>query len=167
MCDPGTLMLASTAVTMVGKLQSGIYAAGQARYAAQVAEQNKQIAREGAEDAIVQGQKKQRQLGRDIAQRVGSQVARMAANNVDVAYGSAGRTTEDTKLLGREEAEAISENIRRSVRSRQIDAWNYESEKRARKSEAGQAIAATAFGVASTALGGATQYAKFRAGRGK
>jgi hypothetical protein len=35
-----------------------------ARYQAQVAEQNKQLTREAAADAIVQGQDQQRQLGR-------------------------------------------------------------------------------------------------------
>lgn len=166
MCDPGTLMLVAGGVQALGQIQSGIYASQTARYGAKVAESNKQMAREAAADAIVQGQEEQRQLGREVADRVGAQVARMAANNIDITTGSAARTIEDTKMIGREDSKAISENIRRRVKARQIDVWNFESEKRARKSEARQAIIGTAFGVASTALGSATQYSKWRAGQG-
>lgn len=166
MCDPVLgLTLASAAVTATGQLQAGTYAARTARYQAQVAQQNKQIVKDGAADAIVQGQEQQRQLGRDIADRVGSQEARIAANNVDITTGSAARTIADTKMIGAEDQAALSENIRRQVKGMQTDIWNYESETRAKRSEARQAKTAAAFGAASTVLGAATQYAKFKAGR--
>lgn len=165
MCDPVSITLAaSTAVTAVGQIQGGIYASQMAKYQAQVAEQNKQLAREGANDTIVQGQEQQRQLGREIAGRVGAQEARMAGNNVDISTGSAARLISDTQMIGREDQAALSENIRRGVKGLQIDAWNYESEKRAKKAEAKQAVLSAGFGAASTLLGGATQYAKFKAG---
>jgi hypothetical protein len=56
----------------------------------------------------------------------------------------------------------MSENNRRQVRARTMDAWNYESESRAARAEARQAPIAAAFGAASTLLGGAKQYADFR-----
>lgn len=67
MCDPGTvgaLMIASTVATAGGQVQSGLYASRVARNQAMVAQQNKQLAREGAADTIVRGQEQQRQLGR-------------------------------------------------------------------------------------------------------
>lgn len=158
-------MVAAAATQAVGQLQAGTYAARTARYSAQVAQQNKALVREGAQDAIVQGQDQQRQLGRDIADRVGSQTARIAANNVDITTGSAARTIADTRMIGAEDQSSLSENIRRQVKGMQIDAWNFESETRARQSEARQAKTAAAFGAASTVLGSATQYAKFKAGR--
>lgn len=163
MCNPALLAVAATAVTAAGQWQSALYASRTARYRAQVAEQNKQLAREGAEDAIVQGQEQQRQLGREVAGRIGAQTARMAGNNVDITQGSAARVLDDTRMIGREDSEALSENIRRQVKSQQIDAWNFESEKRTAKAEAKQAKTAGMFAVASTVLGGATQYAKFQA----
>lgn len=163
MCNPALLAVAATAVTAAGQWQSALYASRTARYRAQVAEQNKQLAREGAEDAIVQGQEQQRQLGREVAGRIGAQTARMAGNNVDITQGSAARVLDDTRMIGREDSEALSENIRRQVKSQQIDAWNFESEKRTAKAEAKQAKTAGMFAVASTVLGGATQYAKFKA----
>lgn len=163
MCNPAILVAASAAVTAAGQWQGALFASRTARYRAQVAEQNKQIAREGAEDAIIQGQEQQRQLGREVAGRVGAQTARMAGNNVDITQGSAARVIDDTRMIGREDMEALSENIRRQVKSQQIDAWNFESEKRTAKSEAKQAKTAGMFAVGSTLLGGATQYAKFRA----
>ncbi|WP_435199206.1 hypothetical protein [Qipengyuania sp. 902] len=133
------------------------------RYQAQVAEQNKQLEREGAEDAIRRGQDQQRQLGRDIASRVGAQTARMAANNIDVTMGSAARTIADTEMIGREDMAALSENIDRQVKSQQISAWNYESQKRTAMMESRQARTAGMFAVGTTLLGGATQYAGFKA----
>lgn len=164
MCNPAILAVAATAVTAAGQYQGALYASRTARYRAKVAEQNKQLSREAAEDAIDQGQEQQRQLGREVAGRVGAQTARMAGNNVDITQGSAARVLDDTRMIGREDMDALSENIRRQVKSQQIDAWNFESEKRAAKSEAKQAKTAGMFAVGSTLLGGATQYAKFRAG---
>ena len=92
MCNPGLLAIGAAAVSAAGTIQGGIYQSQMSRYQAQVAEQNKQIAREGAVDAIVQGQEQQRQLGREVAGRVGAQSARMAGNNVDISVGSAERT---------------------------------------------------------------------------
>jgi hypothetical protein len=86
----------------------------------------------------------------------------MGANNVDVSFGSAARLIEDTQMLGAEDSAALSENVRRQVRAMQTDVWNFESEKRAARAQGRQAMTAAAFGMASTALGGATQYAKFR-----
>lgn len=165
MCNPamiGPLMIAGSAVAAAGQIQGGIYASQQARYAAKVAEQNKQLSREGAVDAIVQGQDQQRQLGREVAARVGAQSARMAGNNVDITSGSAARLIDDTRMIGREDRAALGENTRRAVKGYQINAWNYESEKRAKKAEGKQAIVAAGFGAATTLLGGATQYAGFR-----
>ena len=166
MCGPAlapALIVASTVMSAAGQYQGALYASRTANYRAQVAEQNKQLEREGAIDAIRQGQDQQRQLGREIASRVGSQTARIAGNNVDVTMGSAARTLEDTQMIGREDMAALSENIRRQVKSQQISAWNYESEKRSALSEARQAKTAGMFAVGTTLLGGATQYASFRA----
>lgn len=163
MCNPALLAVGAAGVSAVGQWQSGLYAARTARYGAQVAQQNKALVREAAEDAIAQGQDQQRQLGREVAGRVGAQEARMAGNNIDITQGSAARVIEDTKMIGREDSEALAENIRRQVKSQQIDAWSFESESRARRSEASQARTASMFSVGSTLLGGAMQYAKFRA----
>lgn len=166
MCNPavvGPLMLASAAVSSAGQVQGAIYANQMSRYKAQVAEQNKQATREAAMDDIRQGQEQQRQLGREVAARVGSQEARMAGNNIDPTTGSAARLILDTEMIGAEDSAALSENMRRQVRARQMDVMNYESDKRAARAEGKQAIVAAGFGAASTLLGSATQYSKFRA----
>ena len=168
MCGPALvpiLTVASTAVTAAGQLQAGAYASKMATYQAQVAQQNKAVARDAAGDAIDRGQVDQQKLGRDIAQRVGAQTARIAANNTDISFGSAARTIADTKMIGAEDQATLAENVRRQVKGMQTDIWNYESESRAKTAEASQATTASYFGAASTILGGATQYAKFRAGQ--
>lgn len=158
-------MVAATATQMAGQLQSGIYANQMSRYAAQTAQANKALTREGALDAIDRGQGAQQRLGREVAQRVGQQTARIAANNVDISTGSAARTIEDTRMIGREDSDILAENMRREVRGFQIDAWSFESGRRAHLAEGKQAIAAAIFGAATTALGGVTQYAKFNKDR--
>lgn len=168
MCGPAIpiLMAAGTVMTAAGQLQAGAYASRMARYQGQVADQNKAIAKEGANDAIARGQTEQRQLGREVAQRAGMQEARMGANNVDITQGSAARVLSDTAMIGAEDSAALAENVRRQVKSMQTDIWNYESEKRAKKAEASQAKTASYFAAGSTILGGATQYAKFKASQG-
>lgn len=165
MCDPISLSVAATAVAAGGQIYSGVYASQMAGYQAQVAQQNKDLARESAQDAITRGQEDQRRLGRETAQKVGSQRARMSANNVDVGYGSAARVEDDTRMLATEDANTLAENTRRQVRSMQIDAWGFESEKRAALAEKKSAKIKTAFAVANTALGGAQQYSGFKAGQ--
>lgn len=168
MCLPliPALALAGAAVSAAGQIQSGLYASGVAKNQAAVALANKGMARENALDNLGRGQDEQRQLGRDIAQRVGSQEARLGGNNVDLTFGSAARVISDTQMIGREDSEAMAENTRRQVRSMQTDIWSYETQRRAAKSEAKQAVVGAAFGAASTALGAATQYKKFQAGLG-
>lgn len=168
MCGPaliGPILLAATAVRSVGQIQSGLYASQVAKNQAAVATANKGLARENAIDSIARGQDDQRRLGREVATRVGQQEARMAGNNVDISFGSAARVTDDTLSIGREDSQALAENTRRQVKAMQTDIWNYETQRRAAKSEASQAKVAAAFGAASTVLGGATQYAKFKAGQ--
>lgn len=162
MCHPGALALAAATVGAAGQLQAGTYAARMARYEAQVAQTNKARVKEAAGDAIVQGQEQQRQLGREVAGRVGAQTARMAGNNVDISFGSAARLMEDTRMIGQEDSEALAENVRRQVSGMQTDIWNFESEKRAKRAEAKQAKTASYFAAGTTMLGGATQYADFR-----
>lgn len=163
MCNPVlALTIASTAVAGMGQLQAGAYASRMARYQASVAETNKQRVREGINDTIAQGQEQQRQLGRETAAMIGAQTARMGANNVDVGFGSAARAIGDTAMIGAEDSAALSDNVSRSVRAMASDVWNYESEKRARIAEGKQAKTASYFAAATTALGGATQYAKFK-----
>ncbi|HWW56356.1 MAG TPA: hypothetical protein VN047_05640 [Sphingopyxis sp.] len=164
MCNPALLAVGAAAVTATGQIQAGIYQSQMSRYQAQVAEQNKQLTRENAADAIVQGQDQQRQLGREVSARVGAQTARMSGNNVDITSGSAARVIDDTRMIGREDSDALNENIRRKVKGLQVDAWNFESRKRASKAEGKQALVAAGFSAASTLLGGATQYAKFTSG---
>lgn len=166
MCNPVLLIAASAAVTAAGQIQSGLYANQVAKNQAKVDEQNKQLVRENATDAIARGQEDQRRLGRDVAERIGQQEARMGANNVDLTFGSAQRVTDDTRMVGREDSATLAENTRRETRGFQIEAWNYDVEKRAAKAQAKQALVSTAFGVASTALGAATQYSKFKAKQG-
>lgn len=164
MCDPVLgLTIASAAVTMAGQYQQGSYASQVAKNQAATADANKGLMRAQVGDAIGTGQDDQRKLGRQIAERVGSQEARMAAGNTDITYGSAARVTDDTLMIGREDSDTLADNTRKQVAAMQTDIWNYESQKRAAIAEGKQAKTAALFGMASTALGSATQYAKFKA----
>ena len=166
MCGPAALAIAGAAVSAGGQIYSGIMAANAANYRGDIAEQNKELAREAADDQIARGEEDQRQLGREVAQRVGSQTARMAANNVDITTGSAARTIEDTQMLGREDSEILAENTRRAVRGQQINAYNFEAEKRAARVEAKNAKISSYIGAASSIIGGATQFGQLKSRQG-
>jgi hypothetical protein len=139
-------------------------AAQSAGYAAKVAQQNKELTKEAASDEIKQGYDQREQLGEDIAKQVGSQKARMSANNIDIGFGNAAMVIDDTLTTGEDDQKALNENINRRVKGFQVDAWNFESETRAQLANKKNAKIATGFNMASTALGGATSYAKYKEG---
>lgn len=164
MCEPISLttglLIASTAVSTLGTVVAGTQAAGAAKYRANVANQNAQIERAAARDALERGaQEEQRQYRRN-AQRQGEIRAAQAANGLEVDFGTNADIADDAKRIGLEDAATVRENARRESRGYDIRAWNSSAGAAAAKGEAKAAIWATVFDAGSTMLSGATQFAK-------
>lgn len=165
MCEPTTLLIASAVVTSLGQVASGVQAAGAAKYRADIANQNMQIERAAARDALERGrQEEQRQYTRN-AQRQGEIRAAQAANGLEVDFGTNADVQDDAKRIGLEDAATVRENARRESRGYDIRAWNSQADAAAAKGEAKAAIWSTVFDVGSTMLSSASQFGKMNAAK--
>jgi hypothetical protein len=139
--------------------------AAQSRYAARVATRNAQMEDLAARDAIDRGKVEAQNYQRQAAQVQGAQRAAMAANGIDVDYGTAGLVRGDTARFQAEDVQNLRENAIREARGYEINAANYRSNATASRQAASSAITQGVFGVASTLLGGAQQYQKIKFAR--
>lgn len=155
MCDFGMAMgLLSAGIGAMGAIQEGQARAEAANYQAQVQENNAQIAEFKARDAIVRGneeQKKQRQYTASVSAK---QRVAMAANNVDVTYGSALDAAVDTAMLGELDALTIQSNSYREAYDHKISATNERAGAELSRMEAKNAQTAGFLSAAGTLVGG-------------
>lgn len=165
MCDPLSLTIAATAVAAVGQGVSAVSSYQQGQYAAKVAEANAEAESRRAADAYDRGRIESQKYQRAHSQEQGQQVAALAANGIDVGFGSAFNVRADLAEAGRQDVQTIDENARREAMGFDINAANFTAEAVASRRQAKGALIQGAFGVASTVLGGATQYRRIQSGR--
>lgn len=163
MCEPATLAIVGTAVATAGTVVAGVNQSNMQRYQAKIAERNAAIERNAAQDALERGRIEEQRQYRKNAQRLGAQRAAMAANGIEVDFGSALDLQTDTKQVGWEDAQTIRENSMREAKGYEIRAWNSEAEASAKRSAASATLFQTAFDAGSTMLSGAQQYRKLQA----
>ncbi|QGP79999.1 virion core protein, T7 gp14 family [Sphingobium sp. CAP-1] len=163
-CEPATLALIAAGVAAAGTGYAALAANAQAKGAARQAEANAREASASAADALERGNQDQVRHYREVSARMGAQRAAMAANGLDVSFGSAADLVGDTALYGQEDASTIAENTNRDVRGYLIQGANYTAEAKSQRLAGKTALVNGAFGVANTLLGGATQYSKLKAG---
>src|SRR3954465_8007051 len=131
MCAPALavpLLIASTVVSTGGAILSGIGQKQQADYQAQGADQNARIAENQAQDSILNTNLAAQRRYRDLAQTKGAQTAAMAANGVDLNFGSAVDLQRDTAAIGAEDLAQIYKGGNERTRGFEINAFNYRSE---------------------------------------
>lgn len=164
MCDPVSLTIAAAAVTAGGQIAQGIGQAQQARYAASIADQNARLsadqAKRAEDNTAIEAQRRYRQS----AQVMGAQQAAMAANGVDVSFGTAAQNNLDARMIAAEDVGQIYQQGSDTVKGLDIQGWNYRGEANAQRAKASGAIVNSVFSAASTALGGASQIAKMKKG---
>lgn len=164
MCLPAVpLLIASTALAAGGQIMGGFQKAGQARYAAAIDDRNRSIAIQQANDSeqntSLEAQRRYRALG----QTKGTQEAAMAANGIDLNFGSALDIQRDTAMIGAEDVGQIYKAGNERTKAFDTEAWNYGADAKAQRSKASGAIVNGFIGAASTALGGASQTASLKA----
>ncbi|WP_157215857.1 hypothetical protein [Flavisphingomonas formosensis] len=160
MCDPATLIIASTAVTAASKLTSGMVQASQQRYAANVADQRAKFAADQAKDAITEGQLADRDLQRKTAQQMGAQRAAAAASGLDVGFGSAAQAQDDIAMLGQDALDRQRRGTASQIRGYDVDGWSNRASAIGNRAAARGTMLDAAFGTASSILGGATNFSK-------
>lgn len=116
------LAVASLVMTGIGAVVSAAGAKQQAdanaqagRYQAAVALQNQQIAGQYASMERARGEQLAQQKQMETAQRVGAIAAATGANGLDSGTGSALRLTDDTRAMGRLDAETIRYNASKAA----------------------------------------------------
>jgi hypothetical protein len=163
MCDPVTataLMVASTAVAATGKVVEGVGQAQQFRYQATVDRENAKLANSQARDSIENTNLDARRRYRQLGQTKGAQTAAMAANGVDLTFGTPTDIARDTAMIGAEDISQIYKGGYERTRGFEINAFNFNSSAAGNRSKARGAEIGAAFGAASTALGGASQISR-------
>jgi hypothetical protein len=134
----------------------------QSNYEAGVARQNARLSVEAARESEKTGLVERRKFWRDVGNVKGQQIAAMAANGIDVGYGTAARIQDDTQMLANEDAEALYGNIHQRTRGYLINAANYASEAKAAKARGKAALVGSVFQAGSELAGGFQKAAALR-----
>ena len=163
MCGPPALAAAAAGMAAIGQISSGLSSAANYRYQAKVADANVKQTNQQTLDAIQRGTIDRQQLDRKYSDLQGSQQAAMAANGIDLSFGSAGQVASDTRMLRNEDASALYKNQADEIRGHDISASNFRGEAQAKRQQAKGAIVSAAFGAASSLLGGANQFSSLKA----
>ena len=162
MCDPGTLIVASTVAAAAGSAVNAAQSAAQSRYEARVADQNAKLTGQQVADAQARTRLEAARLYRKAGQVQGQQLAAQAANGVDLGFGSALRVQEDAAMVTAEDAGQIYKAGDQEVRGFDIEVGNYRAKAQGARQAAKGAIIKGAFDVGSSILGGAREYSKYK-----
>ncbi len=156
MCDLSmALTLGSTLLGAAGQMQSASATAAANKYNAQVANMNAQISERRAKDAIERGAVEEQKKRAEVQQVLGKQQAAMAANGVDVTFGSPLDTITDSAVLGEMDALTIRTNAYREAYDYRVDAANKRASATLSNMNASAATTGGYLGAAGTILGGA------------
>ena len=166
MCDLVTaLMIGSTAIGGVSAIQQGNAASAAAKYNAQVSTMNAEIMNKNARDAIERGKLEEQRQRQEVAMLTGRQRAAMAANGVDLTFGSPLDTIVDTAMMGELDALTIRSNAAREAYDYKVAAANGMADAALSRSNASAARTGGFLSAAGTVLGGAGEIGKYRASR--
>jgi hypothetical protein len=156
-------MIASTAVSAAGQIAQGAQANAQGKYEAQVDKMNEGLAVDAYRTSRLNAVDEQTQFWRKVSQLKGQQVASMAANGIDVGFGSAQRLQDDTQMLANEDAARLYRGETEEQKGHLIDASNSAAAAKAARARGKAALINSYFGAASTVLGGLSQAGALKA----
>ena len=156
MCDlMMALTIGSTIMGAAGQIQQGQATAAANKYQAKVATMNAAISDRRAKDALERGAKEEQQKRRETQQLLGKQQAAMAANGVDISFGSPLDVLVDSSVLGELDALTIRSNTYREEYDYKVQAANQRANADMSRGAAESAITGSYLGAAGTILGGA------------
>lgn len=163
MCaPPAFLALGAAVITAAGTAYGGLAANAQGKYQAKIAERNADLVSEQSRDALERGQVDLQRHYRRASQLQGAQRAAMAANGVDLGYGSALDVQQDTAMLTSEDAGQIHKNTFNELRGFDISAANERASGRAARAKGRSAMIGSFMSAGGTLLSGASQFGKMQ-----
>lgn len=148
--------VASTAIGAASSIYGGMAQNRADQYAAQVAEQNRQIATRNANLTIEAGYDEQQKQYQQIAALKGHQIAAFAAEGLDVGYGSPSDIVGDTASLGEADAMRLRKNNAAQANSFLLQANNYAAQAQGDRAAGTDAMITGFLKGGSTALSGAS-----------
>ena len=155
MC-PGTLALASAAVTASGAVAGGIAQGNASSYQAAVARNNSTIANQNADYAEEAGQAQADAVARKGAAQGGKIKTAFAANNVDVNTGSASRVQASQRETSKLDTETVLNNANLTAYGYRSQATGFTATAGLESYEAGEAPIGGALNAAGDLLSGAS-----------
>lgn len=160
MCDFGIgtiLSIGSTLLGAVGQIQQGNAAAEAGRYNSKIAEMNATLSERRAKDALDRGAREEQRKRMEVGALKGRQVASMAANGVDLQFGSAFDAITDMAVLGEMDALTIRRNAAGEAYDHQIAASNGRADANLSRMNASASQTGGFLNAAGTLLGGAAK----------
>lgn len=156
MCDLSVaLTIGSTLLGAAGAMQQGQAAQAASTYNAQVMDMNAVMSERRAKDAVERGAIEEQRKRQEVAKIKGAQTAAMAANGVDLTFGSPLDTLVDTAVMGELDALTIRTNTAREAYDYRVDAVNKRSGASLERMKGDSAATAGYLGAAGTVLTGA------------
>jgi hypothetical protein len=129
MCDLGiALTIGSTILGAAGAKQQADAQAEAQNYNAKVADMNATLSERRARDALDRGRDEEQQKREQVSQVIGKQKAAMAANGVDLSFGSPLDTLVSTATLGELDALTIRKNAANEAYDYKVQAVNNRSD---------------------------------------
>ncbi|HEY5797659.1 MAG TPA: hypothetical protein VIU82_21865 [Bosea sp. (in: a-proteobacteria)] len=157
------LTIGATVVGAAGQMQQAQATAASAKYNAQVGEMNATLADRRAKDAVERGAVEEQRKRQEVAKIKGAQTAAMAANGVDLSFGSPLDTLVDTAVLGELDALTIRTNSYRESYEHKVDAVNKRAGAEMNRAAAKSAIQGGYLSAAGTVLtGGSKAYGSYQ-----
>lgn len=155
MCELMTMLtIGSTLMGAVGAVQQGQAASASAKYNANVANMNAKLADRAAKDALDRGAMEEQKQRAKTAALIGQQKAGMAANGLDLSFGSPLDTLVDSATLGELDALTIRSNSYREERDIRQQGANYRGQAAMGRASALGASTGGWLNAAGTLLGG-------------
>lgn len=150
----------STVVGAMGQVQQAQAQAAAAKYNAKVQKMNARVAERRAVDAIERGGIEEQRKRMEVARIKGQQQAAMAANGVDLSFGSPLDVMVDTAVMGELDALMIRSNAYREAYDHKVNAANHRAGAQMSRLEANSALTGGYLGAAGTVLSGVGQMYK-------
>ena len=167
MCELMTaMMIGSTLMGGIGAIQQGQAASASGKYNAQVADMNAKMADRAAKDALERGKLEEQKQRQKTAGLMGQQTAAMAANGLDIGFGSPLDTLVDTATLGELDALTIRSNSYREERDIRQQGANYRGQAGMYRAGASSALTGGYLNAAGTFLGGGAKSYEYGAKAG-
>jgi len=160
MCEPATIAIIGAGIAIAGTAASGYMQIRQANFEKNIARENARRENLKAVDAISRNETDQQNLARKYAGAAGAQRAAVAANGIDVDFGSAADMQADTSMYYREDATNLNRNLGMELQGIDMQASNFTAGAKAAGMKATGAAISTAFDIAGTTLGAVGKYNK-------